>query len=93
MASRSTDDSRLRAAIRLVLQRYVRQVKASPWLAALSLLLPGIGNIFVFYVPPLAIASVLTTVFDLSSASISGPGMSRAKPSALRGLFFRSVAR
>jgi len=71
MASRSTDDSRLRAAIRLVLQRYVRQVKASPWLAALSLLLPGIGNIFVFYVPPLAIASVLTTLARDPQASMA----------------------
>src|SRR5438874_2266193 len=57
-----SDPSRLRAAIRLVLRRYVRQVRVRPWLAALSLLLPGIGNIFVFYVPPLAIARLLTTL-------------------------------
>ena len=50
---------RLRAAIRLVLRRYARQVRARPGLATISLLLPGIGNIFVHYVPALAIAHVL----------------------------------
>jgi ATP-binding cassette subfamily B protein len=37
----------------------MRQLRARPGLALLSVLLPGLGNIFVFYVPPLAIAHVL----------------------------------
>jgi ATP-binding cassette, subfamily B, bacterial len=50
---------RLRAAIRLVVRRYGRQVRARPGLAMVSLALPGIGNIFVHYVPALAIAHLL----------------------------------
>jgi hypothetical protein len=46
-------------AIRLVLRRYMRQVRARPWQATASLLQPGLGNIFVFYVPPIAIAHLL----------------------------------
>ncbi len=53
------EPQRLRASIRLVLRRYTRQVRSRPWLSLASLLLPGIGNIFVFYVPPLAIAHLL----------------------------------
>ena len=53
---------RLRAALRLVLERYGRQVRARPWLSVPALLLPGIGNIFVFYVPPLAIAHLLAVL-------------------------------
>ncbi len=61
---------RLRAAIRLVLRRYARQVRARPGLATISLLLPGIGNIFVHYVPALAIAHVLGTLAHDSHAPV-----------------------
>jgi ATP-binding cassette subfamily B protein len=53
------DGRRLRAAIRLVIRRYLRRVRARPWLAAAALVLPGIGNIFVHYAPALAIAHML----------------------------------
>jgi ATP-binding cassette subfamily B protein len=62
------EQGRLHAAIRLVLQRYMRQVRARPWLSAVSLLLPGIGNIFVHYVPPLAIAFLLGTLANDANA-------------------------
>ncbi|MBX3226458.1 MAG: ABC transporter ATP-binding protein [Labilithrix sp.] len=42
-------------------RRYGRRLRARPWLAAAALLLPGVGNIFVFYVPPIAVAQVLDT--------------------------------
>jgi ATP-binding cassette, subfamily B, bacterial len=61
---------RLKAAIRLVLRRYARQVRARPWLATVSLLLPGVGNIFVHYVPPLAIAHLLSILAHDSNASV-----------------------
>jgi len=61
----------LHAAIRLVLRRYARQVRARPWLATVSLVLPGIGNIFVHYVPALAIAHVLGTLAHDAHASFS----------------------
>jgi ATP-binding cassette subfamily B protein len=54
-----SDPSRLRASLDLVLRRYRARVAARPWLATASLLAPGVGNIFVFYVPPLALAHLL----------------------------------
>ncbi|HEU4726347.1 MAG TPA: ABC transporter ATP-binding protein [Kofleriaceae bacterium] len=71
MSSQDVSDEprRLRAAIRLVLRRYARQVRARPWLAAMALVLPGIGNIFVHYAPPLAIAHLLAMLAHDSRAS------------------------
>ena len=73
MSSPASDDDprKLRAAIRLVIQRYTRQVRVRPWLAAISLVLPGIGNIFVHYVPALAIAHLLATLSQNTHASTS----------------------
>jgi ATP-binding cassette subfamily B protein len=67
--SSDPDRGRLRASIRLVLKRYMRPVRARPWLSAVSLVLPGIGNIFVHYVPPLAIASLLALLANNKNAS------------------------
>lgn len=50
---------RLSAAIRLVLSRYFAQIKARPLMGTAGLLLPGIGDIFVWYLPPLVIARLL----------------------------------
>src|SRR5215470_15410132 len=56
----SDDEPRqLPAALRLAVRRYLRQIRARPWLAIVSLVLPGVGNIFVHFVPPLAIAHLL----------------------------------
>jgi ATP-binding cassette, subfamily B, bacterial len=55
----AAEPGRLRAALALVLRRYARQLRARPWLSAAGLLLPGLGNIFIFYVPPIAIAHLL----------------------------------
>ena len=79
MSSRDSsiaEPRRLRAAIQLVIRRYRRQVGARPWLATISLVLPGIGNIFVFYVPPLAIAHLLGTLArdaHASTAELAAP--------------------
>src|SRR5689334_21012332 len=79
MSSRDPSEpgpSRLRAALRLVIQRYTRQIRARPRLAGASLLLPGIGNIFVHYVPPLAIAhllAMLATDAHASLGELAGP--------------------
>jgi ATP-binding cassette, subfamily B, bacterial len=53
------DAGRLSAALRLVVQRYVRQVRLRPALAIPALLLPGIGDVLVFYTPPLVVARLL----------------------------------
>ncbi|HTL34096.1 MAG TPA: ABC transporter ATP-binding protein [Kofleriaceae bacterium] len=49
----------------------MRQVRARPWLSAGSLILPGVGNIFVHYIPPLAIASLLAMFAHGSRRSAS----------------------
>ncbi|HEX3760637.1 MAG TPA: ABC transporter ATP-binding protein [Kofleriaceae bacterium] len=61
---------RLRAATRLVIRRYLRRARARPGLATASLVLPGIGNIFVHYVPPLAIAHLLAILAHDSRAGV-----------------------
>ena len=65
------EPDRLRAAIRLVIRRYASQIRARLWLATPSLVLPGIGNIFVHYVPPLAIAHLLATLAHDSHAPVA----------------------
>ena len=53
------DAHRLSAAVRLVLRRYIRQVRRRPAIAVPALLLPGIGDVLVFYAPPLVVARLL----------------------------------
>ena len=54
------DSKRLTEALRLVVRRYARQVRLRPGLAIPALLLPGIGDVLVFYAPPLVIARLLS---------------------------------
>ena len=56
------DSRRLNAALWLVLRRYGRQVAQRPWVAVPALLLPGIGDVLVFYAPPLVVARLLGAV-------------------------------
>ncbi len=53
------EPGRLSAALRLVLQRYIRQVRMRPALAIPALVLPGVGDVLVFYTPPLVVARLL----------------------------------
>src|SRR5262245_22963898 len=53
------DPERLTAALWLVVQRYTRQIRRRPAVAIPALLLPGLGEILIFYAPPLIIAKVL----------------------------------
>jgi ATP-binding cassette subfamily B protein len=56
------DARRLNQALRLVLQRYGRQVTRRPWIAVPALVLPGIGDVLVFYAPALVVARLLGAV-------------------------------
>ena len=56
------DSRRLNAALWLVLRRYGRQIIRRPRIAVPALVLPGIGDVLVFYAPPLVIASLLGAV-------------------------------
>jgi ATP-binding cassette, subfamily B, bacterial len=50
---------RLGAALRLVVRRYSAQVRRRPVVALLALLLPGVGEVLIFYAPPLVVARLL----------------------------------
>ena len=54
-----SDSARLRAALRQVLRRYYGQIRARPALAIPALILPGIGDVLIFYAPPLVVARLL----------------------------------
>jgi ATP-binding cassette subfamily B protein len=56
------DSRRLNEALWLVLRRYGRQVARRPVISVPALLLPGIGDVLVFYAPPLVVARVLGVV-------------------------------
>jgi ATP-binding cassette subfamily B protein len=53
------DPRQLAAALRLVLRRYGAQIQRRPAIAIPALLLPGIGDVLIFYVPPLIVARLL----------------------------------
>jgi ATP-binding cassette subfamily B protein len=50
---------RLSASLWLVVRRYAAQIRRRPALAVPALVLPGVGNVLVFYAPPLVIAKLL----------------------------------
>ena len=51
--------TRFGAALRLAVRRYAVQVRRQPAIAIPALLLPGIGDVLVFYAPPLVVARLL----------------------------------
>ncbi len=55
------DPRRLTAALWLTVRRYAAQVRARPALAIPALILPGVANALIVYVPPLIIARLLAT--------------------------------
>src|SRR5690349_22910230 len=56
------NSGRLNQALWLVLRRYGRQVTRRPMIALPALVLPGIGDVLVFYAPPLVVARLLGAV-------------------------------
>jgi ATP-binding cassette subfamily B protein len=53
------DPQRFSAALKLVIRRYVAQVRRRPLVSLPPLILPGIGDVLVFYTPPLVVAKLL----------------------------------
>ena len=53
------DTTRLTASMRLVLVRYMAQLRRQPFLAAAAIALPAAADILNFYAPPLVIARLL----------------------------------
>src|SRR5262245_60532003 len=60
VVDKKQDSRRFSAALKLVLQRYGAQVRRRPALAIPALLLPAIGDVLVFYAPPLIVARLLS---------------------------------
>jgi ATP-binding cassette, subfamily B, bacterial len=58
------DSERLGAALRVVLRRYLAQVRRRPWMAAGALLLPAVGDVLTLYAPPLVVARLLGAFAD-----------------------------
>ena len=56
------DSRRLNDALWLVLRRYRRQITRRPSISVPALVLPGIGDVLVFYAPPLVVAQLLGVV-------------------------------
>ncbi len=56
------DPRRLNNALWLVLGRYGRQITRRPAISVAALVLPGIGDVLVFYAPPLVVARLLGAV-------------------------------
>src|SRR4029079_11677418 len=56
------DSRRLNQAVWLLLRRYGRQITRRPSISVPALLLPGIGDVLVFYAPPLVVARLLGAV-------------------------------
>src|SRR5262245_16244822 len=59
IADENRDSRRFSAALRLVVRRYARQVRHRPLVSIPALILPGIGDVLVFYAPPLVVAQLL----------------------------------
>jgi ATP-binding cassette subfamily B protein len=59
VAAPTVTPERRRAALRLALRRYAGELRRRPALAAGALLLPAVGNIFINYLPPLAVAGLV----------------------------------
>jgi ATP-binding cassette, subfamily B, bacterial len=57
--SRDRNQLRLARALRLVVRRYADQIQQRPRVAIPALILPGIAEVLIFYVPPLIVARLL----------------------------------
>lgn len=60
-----------RGAVRAVLHAFWQQYRAHPFLTAWTFLLPAIGIIFVFFVPPLILAKIVNTIAETKNVSLN----------------------
>ncbi|MFA5967076.1 MAG: ABC transporter ATP-binding protein [Patescibacteria group bacterium] len=58
------------AAVRQVLNDYGRQYKQHPWHTVVALFAPAIGNIFVFFIPPLIIGRIINILVQQNEISL-----------------------
>ncbi len=58
-------------AVLQVLKDYWSQYRAHPWYAGAAFLLPAVGTVLVFFVPPLIIAKIIDTFIAQGAVSLS----------------------
>lgn len=77
-------------AVRQVLQDYWRQYKSRPWRTVLAFLFPALGNILVFFVPPLIIGRLVNVFVENNeiSLALSGGHIAILGASWMLGEFF-----
>jgi ATP-binding cassette subfamily B protein len=63
-----------REAVRQVLSDYWRQYKMHPWFSIIAFLMPAIGTIFVFFVPPLILAKLVNIFIAQGVISLTSVG-------------------
>ncbi len=61
-------------AVRQVLHDYWQQYKAHPWQTFFAFTIPAIGNIFVFFVPPLIVAKLINLYASQKVISLTSIG-------------------
>lgn len=61
-------------AIKQVLRDYWQLYKTHPWWTIMSFIAPGIGSIFVFYVPPLIVANIIDRFIANNGVTLSSVG-------------------
>jgi len=59
-------------AVSEVISDYWTQLRAYPWQSFLAIFAPGIGSVFVFYVPPLVVAQLVDNFVKTGKISLSG---------------------
>ncbi len=87
----SRDSPRHRAALRLASRRYFGQLSKNRRVAVPAMLLPAIGNIFVFYLPALVVARMLdaATADDFDAADLTPHVIAFGASLAIGEVFWR----
>jgi ATP-binding cassette, subfamily B, bacterial len=63
-----------REAVHQVLRDYWHQYKIHPWFSAIAFLMPAIGTIFVFFIPPLILAKLVNIFIAQGVISLTSVG-------------------
>lgn len=71
-----TKESISKAAVRQVLRDYWREYTRRPLRAFIALTFPSVGNIFVFFIPPLIVAGIINTFVAQNRISLSAVSIS-----------------
>lgn len=63
-----------RTAVRQVLRDYWQQYKTQPWKTCVAFLMPAIGTIFIFFIPPLIVGKLINIFAEENKISLASAG-------------------